>query len=392
MPRNSSGTYSRPAGQPVVTGTSISSTDHNTYTADVASELTDSLSRSGKGGMTAPLRVADGSSSAPSVSFSSETGTGIYRKGAANPAFTVTGSEIQDWDANGSGITGDLAVSDDFSCDGASVNTLSATGLITASAGETVSGGSLTFSQAANQSINKSDGDLYIGTTDTHALGFKVGNTLRWYIDASSGDLASTSPARKIVGVNDPTSAQDVATKNYIDVTAGTSAATNSALMRRDSSGRVSVSTPTSSDHAATKGYVDSKAPVATALGSNVTVVSSPVTVFNAVSCPAVFTFEALLMYDNESSCSGIQIGFQSSVSAITFWAEARNEAGTLITVASTTATVNMTLASASDAVGLFVVRGQFYASSAGTITIRGQRNGSSGSCIVLSGSTIRIL
>jgi hypothetical protein len=55
MPRDSSGTFSRTSGQPVVANTPISSATFNTYTADVATEITDSLSRSGKGGILAPL-------------------------------------------------------------------------------------------------------------------------------------------------------------------------------------------------------------------------------------------------------------------------------------------------------------------------------------------------
>jgi hypothetical protein len=56
MPRDSSGNYTLPTGNPVVSGTSISSTAHNTTMADVRSEITDSLCRSaGKGGMLAPL-------------------------------------------------------------------------------------------------------------------------------------------------------------------------------------------------------------------------------------------------------------------------------------------------------------------------------------------------
>jgi hypothetical protein len=46
---------------------------------DLSDEITDSLSRSGKGGMTAPLRGTDGTTGAPAFSFTSETGSGWYR-------------------------------------------------------------------------------------------------------------------------------------------------------------------------------------------------------------------------------------------------------------------------------------------------------------------------
>ena len=81
MARNSGGTYSLPAGNPVVTGTTISSTTHNNTLADIATEITNSLDRSGKGGMLAPLALPNGTNSAPSLAFSTETNTGLYRAG-----------------------------------------------------------------------------------------------------------------------------------------------------------------------------------------------------------------------------------------------------------------------------------------------------------------------
>ena len=77
MARDSSGTHTLPSGQPVVAGTTITATAHNAAMADLSAEVTDSLSRSGKGGMTAPLRVADGTVAAPAVSFTSDTDTEV---------------------------------------------------------------------------------------------------------------------------------------------------------------------------------------------------------------------------------------------------------------------------------------------------------------------------
>ena len=56
--RDSSGTYSLPAGNPVVSGTIIETAWANPTMSDIASALTDSLSRSGKGGMTAALAMS----------------------------------------------------------------------------------------------------------------------------------------------------------------------------------------------------------------------------------------------------------------------------------------------------------------------------------------------
>ena len=51
MPRSASGAYTLPAGNPVLTGTVISSGGWGNPTlSDLAAEMTDSLSRSGQGG------------------------------------------------------------------------------------------------------------------------------------------------------------------------------------------------------------------------------------------------------------------------------------------------------------------------------------------------------
>ena len=55
MARNGSGIYNLPAGQPVVTGTTISSTTFNTLTADIATALTQSLSADGQTPVTANI-------------------------------------------------------------------------------------------------------------------------------------------------------------------------------------------------------------------------------------------------------------------------------------------------------------------------------------------------
>ena len=77
MSRAAGGTYTLPAGNPVVTGTVISSTWANTTLSDLATAMTDSLSRSGLGGMTAPLLGSDGTQALPAYSFTSEPSSGL---------------------------------------------------------------------------------------------------------------------------------------------------------------------------------------------------------------------------------------------------------------------------------------------------------------------------
>jgi hypothetical protein len=81
MPRNGLGTYSLPAGQPVVTGTTISSSTFNTLTSDLATALTQSLAIDGQAVPTANLPMggykltglANGSASADSATYGQVT-------------------------------------------------------------------------------------------------------------------------------------------------------------------------------------------------------------------------------------------------------------------------------------------------------------------------------
>jgi hypothetical protein len=93
MARNSSGTHSLPATtNPVVTGTNITPTWANSTLSDLSAEITDSLSRSGKGGMTAPMRTADGSVTSPATSYTSETGSGWFRHAAGELRLAILGT------------------------------------------------------------------------------------------------------------------------------------------------------------------------------------------------------------------------------------------------------------------------------------------------------------
>ena len=106
MPRNGSGSYSLPTGNPVVTGTTIESSWANTTMSDIGNELTNSLSRTGAGGMTGAFRAADGSSALPGISWGSETATGFYRAGTSDMRAVVATGLIQKWIATGTEISG----------------------------------------------------------------------------------------------------------------------------------------------------------------------------------------------------------------------------------------------------------------------------------------------
>lgn len=112
MPRNSSGTYSLyTPGNPVVTNTVISSTWANNSLADIASALTDSLSRTGDGGMQAPLELTNGAIGAPALTWASETTSGLYRNGAGDFRFSVSATDRLAVSATGLSVTGSIITS-----------------------------------------------------------------------------------------------------------------------------------------------------------------------------------------------------------------------------------------------------------------------------------------
>lgn len=94
MPRDSNGTMTAPSGQPVVGGTPALATVFNLLVADLVAELTDSLSRSGKGGMLAPMEFADGSVGDPSLTFVNNPTCGLYRAGAGDIRLSHLGVDM----------------------------------------------------------------------------------------------------------------------------------------------------------------------------------------------------------------------------------------------------------------------------------------------------------
>ncbi|MGO7438890.1 hypothetical protein ACC674_15370 [Rhizobium ruizarguesonis] len=101
MPRNSSGVYSKPAGTTPSVGQVIDPVPWNALTTDLGNEITNSLPRDGSAPMTAPLKNADGTQALPSVTFSSDVTTGMYRKASGVGALVASGTEVATWSANG---------------------------------------------------------------------------------------------------------------------------------------------------------------------------------------------------------------------------------------------------------------------------------------------------
>ena len=169
MPRNPSGTYTLPAGNPVEAGTLIEANWANTTLNDIANELTDSLSRSGEGGMLAPFRLADGLQATPGIAWLNEPSTGFYRAGSGEMWGVVSGTQVLQYTANGVLIP----ASRTFTNNGNTTlgGTLAVTGASTLTGALTANGGvgTTTLSTSGLATLNSASvtGNLSVGGTLT---------------------------------------------------------------------------------------------------------------------------------------------------------------------------------------------------------------------------------
>ena len=94
MPRENDGTYVLPPGNPVASGTVITSTWANTTMTDIASALTDSLDRYGRGGMEVPFQFTDGSELSPGMTWLNEPSSGWYRAGTGDMRVSLLSQDV----------------------------------------------------------------------------------------------------------------------------------------------------------------------------------------------------------------------------------------------------------------------------------------------------------
>lgn len=97
MPRDGGGTYTLPAGNPVIPGTIIETTWANPTMDDIAAALTDSLSRTGSGGMIVPFLNADGTVALPGISWANQQNMGFWRPGLDEMRVSVAGVDKSRW-------------------------------------------------------------------------------------------------------------------------------------------------------------------------------------------------------------------------------------------------------------------------------------------------------
>jgi hypothetical protein len=247
MPRNGSGTYTLPAGNPVVAGTAIEATWANTTLNDVATEMTGSLSRAGSGGMTGPLRLDAGTAAVPALAWSTETTTGLYRAGTNDVRLAVATSDVMRWQAAGVSVTGTLGVSAavTLSTTLAVTGTTTLTGAATLTANPTLSAGTangvlfldgskvassgsaLTFDGTyftanglrlagtdVTNTIYQSTGALGITTGTAAGITFATNLTTRMTLDGSGNLGIGRSPAYKLDAYLSGTGSPAIASSN----------------------------------------------------------------------------------------------------------------------------------------------------------------------------------
>lgn len=196
--RNSSGTMSAVNG-PYVPGTNISSSQINARFADIERELTDSLSRSGKGGMTAFLKEADGTVSSPAFTFNNEPVSGLYRIGANDLGLSVNGALKHEFTGTGETVTGTHTVTGASTIGGAQTvgGTLGVTGVTTDSSGVVINApGAAPSSFYLAMNGTSGAGDVVASWTDFGKNQVKAciqDSAGAFFLQNSSGNLACGS-------------------------------------------------------------------------------------------------------------------------------------------------------------------------------------------------------
>jgi hypothetical protein len=135
MPRDGSGNYTLPPGNPVVDGTVIDTLWANPTLADIALQLNNVITRDGLLGPTAPVLFADGTVALPGISWSAQPSLGFYRPSLGRMSVAAGGFEIAAWTSGGYSVTtGDVTV---------------AAGNLAVSAGNATVAGTLSISAAS---------------------------------------------------------------------------------------------------------------------------------------------------------------------------------------------------------------------------------------------------
>jgi microcystin-dependent protein len=199
LARNGSGTYTKVntfvASQP------ITASGHNQNWDDLASEITNSVAADGQTTMTGPLKASNGSVTNPSLTFGSDTNTGVYRIGADNLGVAANGAKVVDVATTGVTVTGDINATGVLKQAGIALLPL---GMVLPYAGLTAPSGYLfCYGQAVSRTTYAA---LYAIVADTYGAG--DGSTtfnlpdLRGRTVAGQDDMGGSS-ANRLTNAND---------------------------------------------------------------------------------------------------------------------------------------------------------------------------------------------
>lgn len=197
MPRSANGTYTLPSGNPVVGGTYITASWANPTMEDLAAAMTDSLSRTGQGGMQVPFKNADGNTTSPGISWVNETNTGFYRAASQDMRVAIGGYDKFRWTASGAQVWNGAVWSD----------VVTNAGLTTALANY----GDLTENESVTGAWNFVNGLTTTTVNGATTLGFTIGGTSKGVLSATEinfsvpvqvGGVAAVLASRQVATTN----------------------------------------------------------------------------------------------------------------------------------------------------------------------------------------------
>ena len=169
MARDATGNYASPSSN-FSAGTTINANTMNGKLTDLGDEITNSLDRSGRGAMVAPLILPNGTSSAPALAFTNDVTIGAHLVAAGDLRFSDSGTNILGLTATRVRSYVPLSIS-------TGGVTIDAGGLTVTAGGGTISAGGLSVigttpaaSGVTGASTLEASGALSTTTSESHAL------------------------------------------------------------------------------------------------------------------------------------------------------------------------------------------------------------------------------
>lgn len=199
MPRNGSGFYTLPAGNPVVDATVIESTWANPTMSDIAVQLNGVITRDGILGPSAPIKFQDGLVGAPGITFPGASTTGVYRA-ADLVGFTFAGVKRLVATAAGAEVNGTLSVSGAITFATPLAVAQGGTGAITSAAARITLGTNVIdlVSKSADYTLVLADVGVYHPVSDANARVFTIDGSLAYTVGTALTFVNMSGPSCSI--------------------------------------------------------------------------------------------------------------------------------------------------------------------------------------------------